>query len=218
MNAPSRSVVRADAIEWMDANVAPPDASVITSLPDVSELAGHDLAAWRAFFLAAARRVIRWTPPEGVAIFYQSDIRMGGAHIDKGYLVLRAAEEEEAPAIWHKIVCRKPPGFIAHGRASYSHMIAVTRGVVPPMRAPGPEVLPDAGPMPWSRAMGATACRVACRYLLDNTKTRVVVDPFCGRGTVLAIANELGLDAIGIDISEGRCRKARAISPAELAS
>lgn len=208
----SRRVFQADALAWMDANPPEPNASVVTSLPDVSELTQYDLAGWRTFFVAAARRVIRWVPPEGVAIFYQSDIRVAGALVDKGYLVVRAAEEEGASLLWHKIVCRKPPGFIAHGRSSYSHMIAVTRGPIPPMRAPGPEVLPDAGEMRWSRAMGATACRVACRYLLDNTPTRVVVDPFFGRGTVLAVANELGLDAIGVDISKGRCRAARAMS------
>ncbi len=267
MRAPSRRVFQADALAWMDANAPDPRASVITSLPDVSELTHLDLGdwcqtsaprlsggtgpahrpclladarhrlvgpdddpglsrsevlrasfdtslleGWRAWFLGAARRVIRWVPREGVAIFHQSDVRVGGALVDKGYLVVRAAEEERASLLWHKIVCRKPPGSISHGRSGYSHMIAVTRGPIGPMRAPGPEVLPDAGAMPWSRAMGITACRVACRYLLDNTSTQVVVDPFCGRGTVLAVANELGLDAIGVDVSGRRCRAARAMT------
>lgn len=63
--------------------------------------------------------------------------------------------------------------------------------------------------MPWSKAMGVEACRLACRYLLDETDTRVVVDPFCGHGTVLAVANALGLDAIGVDRSARQCRAAR---------
>jgi hypothetical protein len=206
----NRQVIKADALAWMDANSADPRASVITSLPDLSELTRFDLEGWRAFFVAAARRVIRWVPAEGITIFFQSDIRVEGALVDKSSLVVRAAEEERASLVWHKIVCRKPPGFLAFGRPGYSHMIAVTRGPIPPMRAPGPEVLP-AGEMPWSRAMGVNACHVACRYLLDNTATRVVVDPFCGRGTVLAVANSLGLDAIGVDVSERRCRAARAM-------
>jgi hypothetical protein len=37
-----------------------------------------------------------------------------------------------------------------------------------------------------------------------------VVDPFCGRGTVLAVANAMGFDAIGVDLSAKRCRAARA--------
>jgi tRNA G10 N-methylase Trm11 len=57
--------------------------------------------------------------------------------------------------------------------------------------------------------MGVNACRVACRFLLDETSCRRVVDPFCGRGTVLAVANALGLDALGIELGGKRCRIAR---------
>jgi hypothetical protein len=205
-----RTVVQAEALAWMEANPAREDMSVVTSLPDVSELP-LDLAAWRAWFVGAVARVVRWVPAAGIAVFYQSDIRVGGAWIDKGYLVLRGAEEAGATTIWHKIVCRKPPGTIAPGRPSYSHMIAVSVTPRAPAQRPGPDVLPDAGLMPWSRAMGVAACRVACRFLRDETSTRTVVDPFCGRGTVLAVANAMGFDAIGVDLAAKRCRAARAL-------
>lgn len=209
----TRSVVRAEALEWLAQNAADPRASVVTSLPDVSEIEGgsgeEDLDAWRAWFSGAARAVIRWVPEAGVAVFYQSDIRRGGEWIDKGYLVMRAAEDEGAKVVFHKIVCRKPPGTVSVGRPSYSHMIAIARGARALPKRPGPDVLADAGPMSWSRAMGAAACRVACQFLRDETATRVVVDPFCGRGTVLAVANAMGFDAIGVDIAAKRCRAAR---------
>lgn len=205
-----RRIVQADALAWMEANAPEPFASVVTSLPDVSEVP-LDLDAWKAWFVDAARRVIRWVPEAGVAIFYQSDIRQRGAWIDKGHLVMRAADEERAAVIWHKIVCRQPPGTIALGRPSYSHMICVTRGATWPLRRPGPDVIADAGFAPWSRAMGVNACRVACRFLREETSTRVVVDPFCGRGTVLAVANQMGFAALGVDISAKRCRAARAL-------
>jgi DNA modification methylase len=57
--------------------------------------------------------------------------------------------------------------------------------------------------------MGLFACELACRYLRDETATRVVVDPFCGSGMALACANASGFDAIGIDLSARRCRAAR---------
>ena len=203
-----RTIIQGDALAWLDENVASPRTSVITSLPDVSELE-LDLAGWKAWFVATSEKVIRWVPEGGVAIFFQSDIRLRGAVIDKSSLVMRAAELAGADMVWHKIVCRRPPGTIAHGRPSWSHMLAFMRGPWEPPRSPGPEVLPDAGFMPWSRAMGVEACRVACRYLRDNTTTETVVDPFCGQGTVLAVAESTGFAAVGVERSTKRCKAAR---------
>lgn len=204
--------MEADALVWLAETPAPAGASVITSLPDVSELPHLDLAGWRAWFHDAARAVMRWVPEGGVAIFYQSDVRHRGVWIDKGYLVLRAAEDEGMVLRWHKIVCRHPPGTIALGRPSYSHMLCVAKTVGEPPRRPGPDVLPDAGHMPWSRAMGVEACRVACAYLRNETGASLIVDPFCGRGTVLAVANAMGFDALGVDLGKKRCRAARALT------
>jgi tRNA G10 N-methylase Trm11 len=54
-----------------------------------------------------------------------------------------------------------------------------------------------------------TALVATCRFLREHTACRVVVDPFCGHGTVLAVANEFGLDAVGVELSAKRARKAR---------
>lgn len=207
----TRTVFEAEAVAWLDAHPAEPQWSVVTSLPDVSEMPERSFESWRAWFIGAARRVIRWVPDGGVAIFYQSDIRVRGTWIDKGYLVMRAADDEGASLVWHKIVCRRPAGTATYGRASYSHMLCVSRAPRAAPRCASPDVLPEAGFMPWSKAMGAEACRMACRYLRDETETRLVVDPFCGQGTVLAVANALGLDALGIDIRARKCKAARTL-------
>lgn len=193
----------------MDEHPSSPSDCVVTSLPDVSELPGYGLAPWKEWFIAAAQRVIRWVPDDGLAIFYQSDIRHGGEWVDKGYLVMRAAELVRAHVVWHKIVCRRPPLTIAIGRPSYSHLICVGRGTPRVPQRPGPDVLPDAGFMSWSRAMGVKACELACRFLREETTCHTIVDPFCGRGTLLAVANEYGFNAIGVDIGAKRCRAAR---------
>jgi len=205
-----RTVVEAEALAWMASNPAPPNPAVITSLPDVIEvpLAFED---WRLWFIRTAQTVIEWLPKDSVSIFYQSDIRHEGHWVDKGYLVMRAAEAANANVLWHVIVCRKPAGTLTQGRASYSHMIAVSRSPRPPKK-PRADVLPDAGEMIWTRAMGVNAARAACAYLKEETDTKIVIDPFCGQGTVLAAANELGLDAIGVDLSAKRCRKARTLT------
>ena len=59
--------------------------------------------------------------------------------------------------------------------------------------------------------MGLAACRAACTFIQRHTPTRTVVDPFCGRGSVLAVANAMGLSAVGVEISRRRCRHARSL-------
>lgn len=72
----------------------------------------------------------------------------------------------------------------------------------------------------YTKGMGVNATVLAIKFVKDfGGKT--IVDPFCGRGTTLAIANQLGLGSIGrifhnrdllvqgIDIKESCCRHAR---------
>jgi hypothetical protein len=207
--SPTRQIIQAEACAWLAENPAPVGASVITSLPDVSEVPERGFEGWQAWFGQAARAVLRWLPAPGLAIFFQSDIRHDGAWVDKGYLVQRAAESEGRVLLWHKIVCRRPPGTIGHGRASYSHLLCFAHEPRATLAHPGPDVLADAGHLTWSKAMGVDACRLACRFLREESETRLVVDPFCGHGTALAVANHYGFDALGIELSARKVRAAK---------
>ena len=198
----------ADALAWLRDNAPLAGASVITSLPDISELGGLDLAAWQTWFVDAAFHTMNAVPDEGVAIFFQSDIRHDGLWIDKGALVQQAAARAGMPLLFHKIVCRKPPGTVTFGRASYSHLLAFARTLRPAVGRTTADVIPDAGFMPGKKSMGVNACADACRFVRAETTTRTIIDPFCGFGTVLAVANALGLDAVGVDLSARMCRRA----------
>lgn len=204
------SIIQGDGLAWMRTCPAEPGTSVITSLPDMSELPQLSSDAWRAWFIDAARAVLSWVPASDMAIFYQSDVLHERAWVSKSYLVMQAAEAEAAQLVWHKIVCRRPAGTSSWGRASYSHMLCFTRGEVPAVAAASPHVLPDAGATSWARGMGVAACELACNYLRKHTATRRIVDPFCGRGSVLAVAQALDFEVIGIELSKKRCRTARA--------
>lgn len=204
-------IVHGDGLAWLREHPAPLDASVITSLPDVSELSALGFEGWRAWFIASASAVLQWLPPTGLAIFYQSDILYEGRWIDKAHLILTAADAENAALVWHKVVCRLPPGTESWGRASYSHMLCLTRGPIPALRSASPDVLPGAGKKSWTRGMGSAACEAACNYLRKHSDTRLIVDPFCGRGSVLGVASKMGFDVLGVEISAKRCRKARTL-------
>lgn len=208
---PSRQVFHADAIAWLAARAPLDGCGVVTSLPDVSELPRLGFEGWRAWFVAAAGTVLRSLPQGGMAIFFQSDVLHAGTWVDKSSLIARAAEHEDAALLFHKIVCRKPPGSASFGRASYAHMLGYRRGTTRPRTRQRVDVLPDGGFRPGAKAMGARACQDACLEIIQATGPRTIVDPFCGFGTVLAVANALGLDSVGVDLSARMCRKARTL-------
>jgi hypothetical protein len=186
------------------------DACAVTSLPDVSEV-NLALPAWRAWFLEAAGLVIQSVPETSAALFFQSDIKSDGRWIDKGALITRAAEDAGAHVLFHKIVCRRDPGVLTYGRPGYTHLIAVSRGFVCPDVLPIPDIIVDAGRLTWVRAMGVRAAAHAVRFARDQLKAKVIFDPFCGVGTVLAVANGLGLASLGVEKSRKRCEQARVL-------
>jgi hypothetical protein len=183
-------------------------ACAVTSLPDVSEV-GKALPVWRDWFLGAVRLVVDSVADESAALFFQSDIKRDGRWIDKGSMVIRAAEDAGAHVLFHKIVCRRPPGVLTYGRPGYTHLIGVSRALRCPDILPLPDIITDAGRLPWVRAMGVRAAAHAVRFAKDYAGAKVVFDPFCGVGTVLAVANTLGLDALGIELSRKRCEQSR---------
>jgi hypothetical protein len=214
---PRREIICADAIAWMRARGRIDDACAITSLPDVSEL-GKTLPVWREWFLDAARLVVNAVPDDSAALFFQSDIKRDGGWIDKGTLVIRAAEDAGARVLFHKIVCRRPPGMLTQGRPGFTHLIAVSRAMKCPDILPLPDVITDAGRNLWVRAMGVRAAAHAVRFARDHVGAKLIFDPFCGVGTIPAVANALGLDALGIELAKKRCEQSReqTVTPAEL--
>jgi hypothetical protein len=212
---PGREVHCADSIPWMQARGKIAGASAVTSLPDVSEV-GLALPAWRRWFLDAVGLVINTVPDDGAALFFQSDIKRDGAWIDKGALVARAAEDAGARILFHKIVCRRPPGMLTMGRPGFTHLIAVSRQLRCPDVLPIPDVIVDAGPQPWVRAMGIRAAAHAVRFARDHAGAKVIFDPFCGVGTVLAVANALEVDALGVEKARKRCEQSRVLSVARI--
>ena len=214
---PKREIVCADAVAWMPARGRIDGACAITSLPDVSEI-GKTLPAWHEWFLHAVRLVVEAVPDESAALFFQSDIKRDGVWIDKGALVIRAAEDAGARVLFHKIVCRPPPGMLTQGRPGFTHLVAVSRTMKCPDTLPIPDVITDAGRSLWVRAMGVRAAAHAVRFARDQVGAKLIFDPFCGVGTIPAVANALGLDALGIELAKRRCEQSRAqtVRPVDL--
>jgi hypothetical protein len=207
----TRVIHHADALVWLKENGTLDGCSIVTSLPDVSEFPNSTLQEWKNWFTETASLVMSKCPDNGLTIFYQTDIKKDGEWIDKGFLCQIAAEKSGQKLIAHKIVCRTQPGNVAFGKPGYSHLICFSKAVLPQIEKSLTDVLPDAGQVSWTRGMGINACRLACQMVLNFTDTKTIVDPFCGHGSVLAVANDMGLNAVGVERSLKRVKKAQSL-------
>lgn len=210
---PDRIVHCTEGVAWLETQTFDVRHAVITSMPDVSEMT-LSFEAWRTWFSDTAQRICTRLSPTGVAVFFQTDIKRDGRWVDKAYLVQRGAEAAGSFQLFHKVVCRAPAGMTTFGRPAWAHLLAFSREL---RLAPGdstPDVLPRLGEMPWARAMGVEACEAAVRFVKEQAKASIVVDPFCGLGTVLAVANRHGLDAVGVELSRKRAERAQSLTVA----
>jgi hypothetical protein len=182
---------------------------LVTSLPDSSELPRLGFQGWREWFIEAAALACGAVAEESVAIFFQTDVKRDGRWVDKAHLVLTGSERAGSHLLWHKVVCRAPPGITTFGRPAWAHLLCLSRGLRLPPGHSTPDVLPRLGEMTWARAMGREACEAVARFLTAETGCKTVVDPFCGVGTMLAVANAHGLGALGVECSPKRADRAR---------
>mmetsp|Transcript_58022 Transcript_58022/g.138114 ORF Transcript_58022/g.138114 Transcript_58022/m.138114 type:complete len:327 (-) Transcript_58022:14-994(-) len=213
-----RWVCCADAVSWLRAQ---PDiaASVVTSLPDISELESDGIKtaeAYKEWFIEVASIILSKVRPKDIVIFYQSDGKMNGHLIAKAGLCYLAAEKTNSVCLWHKIAWSAAPGTVRFGRPSFTHVVAFSKefrdsqsGSLPKF----PDIL-DRGNVVWPRGIGVEACRIACNFVAA-AGAECIVDPFCGYGSVLAMANSFGVEAVGVERSTKRCKFATQLTVGE---
>jgi len=206
-----REVIQADALEWLGQKGRIPGSSFVTSLPDRTELPSLTLDQWKDWFQRAALAVMESCDPSGVSIFYQRDAKIEGEWIDKSHLIQKAAQEAGVALLWRKVVLRAPVGQTTFGKPAYSHLLAFSKNVRLDPAQSTPDVLAPLLRSTWTRGMGLGVCLFACEFIRKHTSSEVLVDPFCGQGSVLAVANKLGLRAVGVDLGKKRVDRSRRI-------
>ena len=184
-----------------------PARAIITSLPDASEV-DCGLMGYEEWFTRGICVVLGSVAQNGVAVFYQGDRKHDGILLSKASLICNAATSLGFRLLWHKIILRNRPGAINLYRPSYLHMMAFSRGV---KAGKATADIIEQGETVYKNGMGTNAAHVAVRFAVDVAKASVIYDPFCGRGTVLAVANALGCNSIGFDIDEDQCAYARSL-------
>lgn len=204
-----RLVYCEDAITWLTSRSTLSGCSMVGTMPDFSEFPSFTLEEWKFWFMETAKLIMSKCPDDGVSIFFQTDIKVNGAWVDKGFLVQKAAETLGLELLWHKIACRAPGGIVTFGMPSYSHILCFSKNLKADVAKSNADVLPAVGEKTWRRGMGLEASLMIGKFIATQTKSHTVVNPFCGQGSVLAGANAYGLKAIGIEKSPKRAEKSR---------
>ncbi|KAK5580741.1 hypothetical protein RB653_000765 [Dictyostelium firmibasis] len=206
-----RDIYCMDAVQWLKDNEISPQSSVITSLPDITEVSGMNLEQYKKWFTDTVSLITSKLDENNVAIVYQTDIKRRWKmdrsiieeYVDKGYLAQKGAETSDCKVVWHKIMTAH--NNISNNKATFTHMICFAKN---PTNIKYQENTPDIGgrgSMVWSRAMGLNACVIAILYCRSIGST-TIIDPFCGKGSVLAVANVYGLNSVGVDLSSGKTK------------
>lgn len=204
-NKTKRQVICQDAIVWLADKKGMFD-SIVTSIPDESEV-GLGMEEYEPFFKNAAKLCLNAVKPDGYCIFLQTDRKYRGI-FPKDYYVMHEAFQLGFRLVWHKIALRTDPGKADLFRPTYSHMLCFSKNSGPGKSTP--DVL-YRGPTTYGNAFGKDAV-ISVISFLKTMKIRTVVDPFVGSGTTLAIANHLGMSAVGVDIDPKQCEKAKKLT------
>ena len=206
-----RTIYCEDAIEWLSKNTIIPHASIVSSMPDFSEFQGMPLADWKNWFISTAKLILEKTDENQVSIFYQSDIKHQGRWVDKSYLCMKAAELVGSELLWHKIICRARPGITTFGRPAYSHIICFSKKLRLDPKNSTPDIIPIMGEKIWERGMAPEASIMIAKFIKDQTTSQILINPFCGKGTMIAIANSFDLFTVGIEKNSKRAHFASSL-------
>ena len=184
------------------------------------------LKSYVSWFQQALGLLFKSCKPETLVVFFQTDICSGGQWLDKAAMICQEADHYGASLLWHKITF-DPENINLPRRGSsadYSHLLCflVASGAADPRwedtsREDGraalsskctiPDLIPR-GRKVYAQGMGTNVITEVLGWIRKvQPTTRLVVDPFCGRGTVLALANQQSLSALGVDV-DGACVKA----------
>ena len=195
----SKEIICTDALDYLSKNKCP---AIIASPPDATEI-NMSTSDWEKWFSTALD--LCFLSSDGPLVFYVTDRMDGGAWMSKSNLVLQSANKARVKQAWHKIALRRDPMQTDIHRPTYSHLMAFNGS--PKKRTP--DVFPR-GKVLYPNGMGLIAARYAVEWVKGQAD--LVVDPFCGRGTVPAVAKALGLDSIGIDIDPQQCEFSKSLS------
>jgi hypothetical protein len=181
---------------------------IITSLPDMEEIGLKNIPDYYHWMEKACDTLIGTLSQKGIIFFYQTNRKYQGTVIDKNQLITTKFFMAGYSKVFEKIVLRQAPDTVDRYRPTYTNLFAFSETLK--AHQPTPDVI-YRGEMLYKNAMGMNAIKVCLDYVREHVECRLVLDPFCGQGSVLKVANDYGYDSIGIDILPEQCEIAKNI-------
>jgi len=201
-NETKRTVVCSDAHKWLINNYN--NKAIITSLPDMEEV-GMDVKDWGNWIKKTCSLIVDSLDDKGIVIFYQTDRKYKGKVLDKKTLISNEFIKLGYNNIFNKIVLKQKPETINLFRPTFTNLFGFSKKITSGKSTP--DVI-NCGKMIYKNAMGLNACKIAIEFIESKIETDIIIDPFCGQGSILKIANEMGFNSIGVDILKKQCLKA----------
>ena len=201
-----RHIICDDAQLWLKKQKSLPN--VITGICDLDEI-NMNMPQYLDFFTNIARMIFEKIDPKGYVIFIQTDRKYNRSWIDKSYILSSLADSYGLKMIWHKIVLLRGVDRTDLHRPTYAHMLCYS--VEGTTGSATPDVIPVSKRI-YKNATPVAAALRAVEFVRKYSNSNTVIDPFVGRGTIPAIANMVGLDAVGVDIDQKQCQEAKALN------
>jgi hypothetical protein len=218
----ARTVHCEDAVKWLQDSSEPLQGSVFCGIPDIADVYGfipseelleraNDYQQW---FVGTVRSIFARIQAGQCVIFSQTDGRVMDKDgrvirwMDKAHLCNTEAETFHCSLLWHKIAIDSTAIVSSH-RPCYTHLLCFGKEFsYHTSQFLTPDVI-ERGIMTWEKATGLEACILCIAFLRYIVNTNCVINPFCGQGTILAVADYFGVPSVGIEIMAKRARKAQ---------
>src|SRR3990167_2420451 len=198
-----RKIIWEDSAIFLKNNVGKLDC-IVTSSPDMSELPNiGNVIEYKNQFMYWAKLCLKATKPSGYTIFCQTDRRHNGILICKHFLICKAAYDLLPTygynLLWHKLVLNQEVGTVCMFRPIFSNILCFSQDskcgkICTDAIYGGKKLFKDVG-------MGVDISDFLIKWVKDQGITKVV-DPFCGRGTLLLSCIKHGLNFTGIEINK----------------
>jgi len=199
-------VVCQDAIKWLAKQGDHSLPNVVVGIPDLEETK-FSQSRYITFLRRALFLIFQKVQKKGYCIFMNTDRKYQKTWIDKSYIIQQIAHELLIPLRWHKIILLRPVGSTHIQRPTYQHYLCFSY-----LGGPG-EATPDVmlcGKKSYKNAACPNGTAHAIGFIKRYSPYKGVVDPFVGRGSILAEAKKQGIKmGIGVDISSSQCRVTR---------